>query len=101
MADRSAFVMAAAPLVPSGLQPDLVLLVFCTKLPCAACSRMFCFSSSRWPLVVSRGTAGALPGPLWLWLSSGTGWMVLVGGFVMDISVTHDGKTPVAWTAFP
>ena len=30
-------------------------------------------SSSRWPLVVSSGTSGALPGPLWLWLSSGTG----------------------------
>src|SRR5882724_11113058 len=44
---------------------------------------MLCFSSSRWPLVVSRGTAGALPGPLWLWLSSGTGVMVLVVGFVM------------------
>src|SRR3954451_18533171 len=44
---------------------------------------MLCFSSSRWPLVVSRGTAGALPGPLWLWLSSGTGVMVLLWGFVM------------------
>ena len=25
-----------------------------------------------------EGDVGALPGPLWLWLSSGTGWMVLV-----------------------
>src|SRR5713226_4899118 len=44
---------------------------------------MLAFSSSRWPLVVSRGTPGALPGPLWLWLSSGTGVMVFVRGFVM------------------
>src|SRR4051812_11669108 len=44
--------------------------------PCSACSRMLCFSSSRWPLVVSTGTSGALPGPLWLWLSSGTRLMV-------------------------
>src|SRR6201747_983266 len=39
---------------------------------------MLCFSSSRWPLVVSRAILGSLPGPLWLLLSSGTGWMVLV-----------------------
>src|SRR5258705_1815824 len=31
------------------------------------------FLSSRWPLVVSTGTSGVLPGPLWLLLSSGTG----------------------------
>src|SRR4029079_3988986 len=48
---------------------------------------MLCFSSSRWPLVVSRGTLGALPGPLWLWLRAGTGVMVLVGGFVIDFSL--------------
>src|SRR5258705_2047078 len=63
--------------------PDRRLLVFCVRLPCAACSRMLFFSSSRWPLVVSRGTLGALPGPLWLWLSSGTGLMVFVRVFVM------------------
>ena len=56
--------------------PDRRLLVFCVMLPCSACSRMLFFSSSRWPLVVSRGTLGALPGPLWLWLSWGMG-----GGF--------------------
>src|SRR5207237_10413203 len=55
--------------------PDLRLLVFCVRLPCAPCSRMLCFSSSRWPLVVSTGTLGSLPGPLWLLLSSGTGVM--------------------------
>jgi len=49
---------------PQRLHPDRRLLVFCVRLPCAACSRMLCFSSSRWPLVVSRGTSGALPGPL-------------------------------------
>src|SRR5690349_17641600 len=63
--------------------PDRLLLVFCTRLPCAACSRMFCFSSSRCPLVVSRGTAGVLPGPLWLRSSSGTGLMILFDGFVI------------------
>src|ERR1700749_4369099 len=63
--------------------PDLRLLVFWVRLPCAACSRMLCFSSSRWPLVVSSGTVGVLPGPLWLCSSSGTGWMVLVNGFVI------------------
>src|ERR1700748_2950915 len=44
---------------------------------------MLCFSSSRWPLVVSSGTDGVLPGPLWLCASSGTGWMVLFNGFVI------------------
>src|ERR1700742_1142403 len=63
--------------------PDLRWLVFCVKLPCAACSRMLCFSSSRWPLVVSSGTDGVLPGPLWLRASSGTGVMVLLNGFVI------------------
>src|SRR5438132_4215370 len=63
--------------------PLLRWLVFCVRLPCAACSRMLCFSSSRWPLVVSSGTAGALPGPLWLWFSSGTGLMDLASGFVI------------------
>src|SRR5436305_1207759 len=58
--------------------PLLRLLVFCTRLPCSPCSRVLCFSSSRWPLVVSRGIFGSLPGPLWLLLSSGTGGMVLV-----------------------
>src|SRR6266702_5492623 len=81
--------------------PDLLLLVFCVRLPCAACSRMLCFSSSRWPLVVSRGTAGALPGPLWLWLSSGTGLIIVVSGFVMQVSIMHTGKTPVARASFP
>src|SRR5262249_26691326 len=65
------------------LHPDLRLLVFCVRLPCAACSRMLCFSSSRWPLVVSRGTAGALPGPLSLRAPAGTDLMVLVDGFVI------------------
>src|SRR5881409_1313751 len=68
--------------------PDRRLLVFCVRLPCAACSRMLFFSSSRWPLVVSRGTSGALPGPLWLWLSSGIGGTV----FVIRVSVTN-GKS--------
>src|SRR6266849_6708611 len=63
--------------------PDLRLLVFCVTLPCSACSRMFCFSSSRWPLVVSTGTWGVLPGPLWLLLSSGTGLMVFFDGLVI------------------
>src|SRR3954462_9203431 len=44
---------------------------------------MLCFSSSRWPFVVSTGTFGALPGPLWLWLSSGTGLMAFPSGFVI------------------
>jgi hypothetical protein len=34
-------------------------------------------------LVVSNGTVGALPGPLWLCASEGTGWMVLFNGFVI------------------
>src|ERR1700744_6040945 len=63
--------------------PDRRWLVFCTRLPCAACSRMLCFSSSRWPLVVSSGTDGALPGPLWLCASEGTGCRVLFNGFVI------------------
>src|SRR6266850_5986718 len=67
------------------LHPDRRLLVFCVRLPCAACSRMLFFSSSRWPLVVSRGTSGALPGPLWLWLSSGIGGTV----FVIMVSVIN------------
>src|SRR5947199_4558255 len=75
-----------------GAHPDLRLLVFCVRLPCAACSRMLCFSSSRWPLVVSTGTPGALPGPLWLWLSSGTGLMVFVGGLVTDVSVACERR---------
>src|SRR6185369_14180271 len=58
--------------------PWRLLLVFWVRLPCAACSRIFCFSSSRWPLVVSTGTDGALPAPLWLWFSSGTGCTVFV-----------------------
>src|SRR6478672_7192209 len=48
---------------------------------------MLCFSSSRWPLVVSIGTFGALPGPLWLWLSSGTGVMVLLRDLVISFSM--------------
>jgi hypothetical protein len=63
--------------------PDLRLLVFCVTLPCPACSRMLCFSSSRWPLVVSTGTSGVLPGPLWLLLSSGTGLMGFFCGLVI------------------
>src|SRR3979411_2479046 len=63
--------------------PDRLLLVFCVTLPCSAFSRMLAFSSSRCALVVSTGTSGALPGPLWLWLSSGTGLMVFVLGFVI------------------
>src|SRR5947209_589194 len=62
----------------SSPHPLLRLLVFCTRLPCSPCSRMLCFSSSRWLLVVSSGILGSLPGPLWLLLSSGTGGMVLV-----------------------
>src|ERR1700682_3243261 len=80
--------------------PDRRLLVFCVKLPCPACSRMFCFSSSRWPLVVSRGSSGVLPGPLWLLLSSGTGLMVFFGGLVI-ISLRIDEKTPGARVLFP
>ena len=65
--------------------PDRRLLVFCVRLPCPACSRILFFSSSRWPLVVSRGTLGALPGPLWLWLSAGIGGTV----FVVMVSVIN------------
>src|SRR6185436_13570113 len=65
--------------------PDRRLLVFCVMLPWSPCSRMLFFSSSRWPLVVSRGTPGALPGPLWLWLSSGMGGAV----FVIMVSVIN------------
>ena len=65
--------------------PERRLLVFCVMLPCSACSRMLFFSSSRWPLVVSRGTLGALPGPLWLWLSCGMGGAV----FVITVSTYH------------
>src|SRR5262245_44868919 len=50
---------------------------------------MLFFSSSRWPLVVSRGTLGALPGPLWLWLSSGMGGMF----FVIMVSVVSGKRT--------
>src|SRR6266404_7955970 len=65
--------------------PDRRLLVFCVTLPCSACSRMFCFSSSRWPLVVSTGTWGVLPGPLWLLLSSGTGLMVFFDLLIISL----------------
>src|SRR2546423_7190829 len=75
--------MAVVARKPRCPHPDRQLLVFCVKLPCSACSRMLCFSSSRWPLVVSTGTSGALPGPLWLWLSSGTGLMGFVRRFVI------------------
>ena len=34
---------------------------------------MLFFSSSRWPLVVSTGTFGVLPGPLWLLVVLGNG----------------------------
>src|SRR6202163_4342625 len=50
---------------------------------------MLCISSSRWPLVVSSGPHGALPGPLWLWLSSGAAFMVLVWDFVIVVSVVR------------
>src|SRR6201747_2665006 len=63
---------------PACAHPLRRLLVFCTRLPWSPCSRMLCFSSSRWPLVVSSAILGSLPGPLWDLLSSGTGWMVLV-----------------------
>jgi hypothetical protein len=36
------------------------------------------------------GTLGALPGPLWLWFSSGTGLMVLLSGFVIRFSITSE-----------
>jgi hypothetical protein len=77
----------AIPATTACHQPDRRWLVFWERLPCAACSRILCFSSSRWPRVVSSGTAGALPGPLWLWLSSGTGGMVLSSGLVMRTSL--------------
>jgi hypothetical protein len=53
------------------------------------------FSSSRWPLVVSRGTLGALPGPLWLWLSSGMGgvdFVIMVSGIQRTRGNTGDGE---------
>src|SRR5215472_344045 len=81
--------------------PDRLWLVFCTRLPWAACSWMLCFSSSRWPLVVSRGTAGALPGPLSLRAPAGTDLMVLVDGFVI-VRLRHSPKpTQHARGAFP
>src|SRR5262245_66478098 len=75
--------------------PDLRLLVFCVRLPCAACSRMLCFSSSRWPLVVSTGTGGSLPGPLGLLFSSGTGVMRFAV-FVIQCLRDHTGRTTAA-----
>src|SRR5579859_932139 len=87
--DGSAIVVPAMTNSNERAHPDRLLLVFCTRLPCAACSRMLCFSSSRWPLVVSRGTAGVLPGPLWLCSSAGTGLMALASGFVIGFSVAH------------
>src|SRR5260221_9967647 len=65
--------------------PDRRLLVFWVTLPCPACSRILCFSSSRWPLVVSIGTSGVLPGPLWLLLSSGTGVMVFFSLVIISL----------------
>src|SRR6476659_9721351 len=67
-------------------------------LPCSACSRMLFFSSSRWPLVVSSGTSGALPGPLWLWLSSGTGG---TGFVISDLRYQRIEITPAAAGSFP
>src|SRR5258707_1069562 len=62
---------------------------------------MLCFSSSRWPLVVSTGTLGALPGPLWLWLPSGTGVMGLAGGFVINrLRYVRSRTTPAARLSF-
>src|SRR5438552_17195172 len=78
---------------PQPPHPDRRLLVFCVRLPCAACSRMLFFSSSRWPLVVSRGMLGALPGPLWLWLSGGIGGTV----FVIMVSVISGWKHNRPW----
>ena len=95
--------MSRIPVIPGAMrsiepgmtalnQPDRLLLVFCTILPWSPCSRMLCFSSSRWPLVVSIGTFGALPGPLWLWLSSGTGVMFFSSGFVIGFSIASREK---------
>jgi hypothetical protein len=78
--------------------PDRRLLVFCVMLPWSPCSRMLFFSSSRWPLVVSTGTLGALPGPLWLRLSSGMGGV----DFAIMISVSSRWETTSATTrSFP
>src|SRR5438094_7364323 len=54
---------------------------------------MLFFSSSRWPLVVSRGMLGALPGPLWLRLSGGIGGTV----FVIMVSVINGRKQHRPW----
>src|SRR5436853_5868902 len=86
---------------PAPPHPLLRWLVFWVRLPWAACSRMLCFSSSRWPLVVSSGTFGALPGPLWLWLSSGTGVMVLLSGFVMRRLRWWHGRNAVGGGVVP
>src|SRR5262245_34213374 len=80
--------------------PDLRLLVFCVRLPWAACSRMLCFSSSRWPLVVSRGTSGALPAPLWLLLSSGTGGTCF-DLFVIQTTSVMTRRTIAGRASFP
>ena len=74
-----------------------LFVVFWVMLPCSACSRMFCFSSSRWPLVVSSGIYGVLPGPLWLWFSAGTGLTVFVSGFVMGFDSVVASRDANAW----
>src|SRR3569832_709773 len=61
----------AIPATTACHQPDRRWLVFWERLPCAACSRILCFSSSRWPRVVSTGTGG----------------MVLSSGLVMRTSL--------------
>src|SRR5262245_49114502 len=76
----------------AGAHPERRLLVFCFMLPWSPCSRMLFFSSSRWPLVVSRGTPGLLPGPLWLWLSSGMGGVVLV--MMVSVMKPNRQRTP-------
>ena len=66
--------------------PLLRLLVFCTRLPWSPCSRMLCFSSSRWPLVVSSGDFGRAAGALvaLVVVRERAGWVLVMRGLLLS-----------------
>jgi hypothetical protein len=47
-----------------------------------------------------EGSTGVLPGPLWLWFSSGTGWMILSAVSSSSTSESRLEKTPSAPALF-
>ena len=75
--------------------PDLLFVVFCTNSVLRLLTDVLF-------LVVAMALGGVegrwrAAGALWLWLSSGTGWMVLVSGLVMNGLRCRSGETPMAW----